>query len=375
MTEIDVLPACFGPRSPARILLVDDELSAMETLQGFLHASTWPFEILRANHGLLALEIARQEPLDLLISDWDMPHMNGLSLLQHLKQDPTLADLPVIICTGIMTRSYDLSRALGLGAVDFVRKPVDELEFLARVRNSLLLSSRESELKRFNQAKDQMFLALMREWNEGLGQMDLRLENLQTAWPEIPALPEKYLIEARSAAQRGQTHLQQLLKQAHYRFMPLPALQQVLVREILEEIQAQYMEPCSARQIELRLRCNSEHAVLAESQLLRDLLNAWMRFSLSSLSVGCTLALRLHQEGRHSVLSLEDNGPGFAAEALDALRQDLHLHDGADLRISDEIARLLRAKLEIQSKVGQGTKLSLRLESLKKLMVGLPPAV
>ncbi len=372
MTESYTLPACFGPRSPARILLVDDELSALETLQGFLRASGWPFEILRANHGLLALEIARQEPLDLLISDWEMPHMNGLTLLQQLKQKAPLADLPVIICTGIMTRSYDLSRALGLGAVDFVRKPVDKLEFLARVRNSLILNSRENELKRFNQAKDEMFQVLSRELNEGLGQMDLRLENLQKSWPDIPSLPEKHLREAIFAAQRGQKHLQQLLRQAHYRFMPLPALQKVNVREILDEIQAQYMEPCSARQIELRLRCNPDHEVLAEPQLLRELFHGWMHFALQYSPPASTLSLRLHQEGRESVLSQEDNGPGFVAEALEELRRESDLLEGMDLRICDEIARLLRSCIEIQSKVGQGTKLSLKLESFKDLP-GIPP--
>lgn len=82
--------------------------------------------------------------------DWQMPGMDGIEATKLLKQNESTKDIPVIISTGIMIDSSDLSAALIVGAVDYLRKPIDEIELTARVENMLKLSEAYSKTKKQN---------------------------------------------------------------------------------------------------------------------------------------------------------------------------------------------------------------------------------
>jgi DNA-binding response OmpR family regulator len=79
-----------------------------------------------------------------------MPVMDGLTTLKHLKSDVTLKHIPVIMVTGRMTGNDDLLNAYNEGVVDFIRKPYDRMELLARVKSILKLGEyyRESIIQK-----------------------------------------------------------------------------------------------------------------------------------------------------------------------------------------------------------------------------------
>jgi len=120
------------------ILIVDDDPINIRTFNEFLledYGDT--IEIVNANNGVLALQIARTFLPDVIISDWEMPEMNGIELIESLKKDETTRDIPVIMASGIMLTSQDLTIALAAGAADYIRKPVDRVELQARLRSAL----------------------------------------------------------------------------------------------------------------------------------------------------------------------------------------------------------------------------------------------
>ncbi|MFV0376061.1 MAG: response regulator [Mangrovibacterium sp.] len=122
----------------ARILLVEDELTNLRLYQTMLNECDYVIET--AADGKECLEKARTSFPDLILMDWNMPVMDGMEALSILKADPVLKDIPVLMVTGIMTSSEDLSKAMMLGAADFMKKPFERLELQARVRNLLLLN-------------------------------------------------------------------------------------------------------------------------------------------------------------------------------------------------------------------------------------------
>ncbi|MBH9552668.1 GGDEF domain-containing response regulator [Inhella gelatinilytica] len=122
-----------------QVLVVDDELAHLNALSELLQAAG--YEVLRTRQPERALAIAESAGPDLIITDWDMPGLSGVALIQQLKAHPATRDIPVIMCTGKMTSSESLETALGAGAVDYVRKPVDPIELRARVRSMLQLSA------------------------------------------------------------------------------------------------------------------------------------------------------------------------------------------------------------------------------------------
>jgi DNA-binding response OmpR family regulator len=108
-----------------KILVVDDDQMMLESLIHFLRSEG--YETVTANDGLKALEIAKKQSLDLIISDVFMPDFSGLNLLNMLKHF-YLYKIPVILISAYDKREM-MQSSLGLGADDFISKPInfDEL--------------------------------------------------------------------------------------------------------------------------------------------------------------------------------------------------------------------------------------------------------
>ena len=140
-----------------KILIVDDESTHLEIIVDVLEEEGSVHRILQAFNGEVAFTIAEKEVPDLIITDWDMPQMDGIQLLYHLKSSEKTKDIPVIMCTGVMTSSENLETALNAGAVDYIRKPVDRIELVARTRANLRLSENYKKIKRMNQTKNKFF--------------------------------------------------------------------------------------------------------------------------------------------------------------------------------------------------------------------------
>jgi two-component system, OmpR family, response regulator CpxR len=110
------------------ILIADDDVELCELLREFFESED--FTVRLAHDGLAGLEAAREPGLDLVVLDVMMPQMNGLDVLKELRKE---SRLPVIMLTA---RGDDLDRILGLelGADDYVPKPCNPRELLARIR-------------------------------------------------------------------------------------------------------------------------------------------------------------------------------------------------------------------------------------------------
>ncbi len=128
------------------ILVADDDHNNLEVILEFL--ADKPQEVLYAPNGKVACEIAREELPDLIIMDWEMPVMNGIDSIKQLQADEETREIPIIVATGVMTSSENLQLALGAGAVDFLRKPFNPIEFNARVEATLRLAASHQEIKR-----------------------------------------------------------------------------------------------------------------------------------------------------------------------------------------------------------------------------------
>jgi len=138
-----------------KILIVDDEPDNIRAIRNCLAESDEPYTLYQALNGELAIKITTTEMPDLIITDWEMPGMTGIELIKLLKQNEATSEIPVIMCTGVMTSSENLHTALKAGAVDYVRKPVDKIELVARVKSMLELSDSKKVLKEKYQVIEQ----------------------------------------------------------------------------------------------------------------------------------------------------------------------------------------------------------------------------
>ena len=118
------------------ILIVDDVPTNLDVICQTL--SDAGFDVAIATSGKRALQQIERERPDLILLDIMMPGMDGFETCQHLKANPLTADIPVIFMTALADAESKV-KALELGAVDYITKPFQEVEVLARVRTHLKL--------------------------------------------------------------------------------------------------------------------------------------------------------------------------------------------------------------------------------------------
>ena len=118
----------------ARLLIVDDNKVNRLLLSRYLELDGHHFAL--AENGQVALEKLRQEPFDLLLLDIEMPVMNGFEVLEKVKADPDLRDIPVIV-TSSLEGLENIVQCIGLGAEDYLPKPLNRVLLKARIGASL----------------------------------------------------------------------------------------------------------------------------------------------------------------------------------------------------------------------------------------------
>jgi class 3 adenylate cyclase len=135
-----------------KILAVDDTPENLRLLEALL--TPRGYQLVAASSGAQALALIASEKPDLLLVDIVMPEMNGYEVTKRVRADPASRHLPIIMITA--TGGADLVRSLEAGADDFVSKPFDQYELLARVKSLLRVKSyydtvqrQREELSRF----------------------------------------------------------------------------------------------------------------------------------------------------------------------------------------------------------------------------------
>ncbi len=113
------------------ILIVDDHLAGRETLKGLLYGRG--YNLVFASDGMEALEKVKETTPDLVLLDVMMPGMDGFEVCQRIRENPRVAEVPVIMVTALDDRDSRL-RGIEAGADDFVSKPFDHAELRKRVQ-------------------------------------------------------------------------------------------------------------------------------------------------------------------------------------------------------------------------------------------------
>lgn len=118
----------------ATILVADDSATMRMIVQATLTGAGW--KVLTAENGQQALEVAKRHPVDLVVSDWNMPVMGGLELIQGLRDDDRYLDVPVLV----LTTEDDVDSKMAardLGVCGWLSKPVDP-DVLVELASELL---------------------------------------------------------------------------------------------------------------------------------------------------------------------------------------------------------------------------------------------
>lgn len=135
-------------KAKANILVVDDTVANLRLLSKILSAHGYLVRL--ARDGELALTSARFNPPDLILLDITMPGMNGYQVCEQLKADAQMRDIPVIFISAL-NEVLDKVKAFSVGGVDYISKPFQVQEVLARIKTHLTLRQQQQSLKEKNE--------------------------------------------------------------------------------------------------------------------------------------------------------------------------------------------------------------------------------
>jgi DNA-binding response OmpR family regulator len=130
-----------------KILVIEDEKDTLEPLCDILEDEG--FQPLQAENGKVGVEMAQKHKPDLILCDINMPEMNGYKVLEELGKNPETSGIPFIFLT-VFSKRNDILKGVELGAQDYITKPFDRNDLLARIRMHLRLNSARHKLKEVN---------------------------------------------------------------------------------------------------------------------------------------------------------------------------------------------------------------------------------
>jgi len=141
--------ACRQRGGEDKVLMVDDNPTNLQVLQATLEGQG--YRLLAARDGASALAVAAKAAPDLILLDIMMPGMDGYEVCRRLKSDPATCDIPVIFLSAL-EQTEDKVKGLQLGAVDYITKPFQPAEVIARVNTHLTLRCLQRQLRDANAA-------------------------------------------------------------------------------------------------------------------------------------------------------------------------------------------------------------------------------
>ncbi len=352
-----------------RILVVDDLPDNIALVQ-FLLASEG-YQIEAARSGVECLEMVYKNLPDLILLDVMMPGMDGYEVTRRLKADSRLPFLPILL----VTASDRPSAAFGLdaGADEFIRKPIEPDELLARVRSLLRLKRSIAERDSIARQREDFVARLAHDLRTPLVAADrvLNLMNQGALGAMPPAMAEAIPMMVRSNSNLLAL-VRTLLEVYRYEagakrlhFQPLDLV------ELTEQVCAELMPLATEKQLKLLTRFQPVPKVQADRLELRRVVTNLLGNALKFTDEG-EVTVSTHASEQSVYLSIKDTGPGIPAEEQEFLfrrfAQGSHNKEGSGmgLHLSRQILEAHNGELSLTSCPGEGSTFIVRLPEYRQ---------
>lgn len=351
-----------------KILIVDDEIVHLDAIIDIIEEEEWNYEVFSALNGKTALDIAKKEMPDLIITDWEMPEMSGIELIKQLKNDTHTADIPVIMCTGIMTTSKNLETALNIGAVDYVRKPVDKIELIARIKANLHLAEKYREVKKLNQMKDKIFSVISHDLRGPVGTIksfaDLLVESdFKEDKKEFVDCIKIIGKQSSSIFNTLENLLSWALSQRNnVSFNPQ---KQPINKSIEDNIQL-LDEMAAKKQIEITNLVNENHSANFDLNLISTVVRNLLTNAIKFTPIHGKITIDAKEEEAYHSVSITDTGVGISVEQIDrifdktsyetTIGTELEKGSGIGIKLCQEFIEMHKGNIGVKSELGKGSE-------------------
>ncbi len=354
----------FDIQKPQTILLVDDLPENLKVLGNILLNSN--YQIIAAISGAKAIELAICELPDLILLDIQMPEMDGFEVCHKLKENQKTKEIPVIFITA-RSEINDLLKGFESGGVDYITKPFQASELLARIKTHLELKKAREKMAELIATKDKFLTIIAHDlknpFNSLLGISNILIEEINTLKKEEI---QELATAIQNTAQKSYTLLTNLLQWAQantgkFEFHPQKYDIVEIVKDVLDVIKSQAIN----KSISIVNNLNGSIDVILDKHMIESVLINLISNAIKFTKKGGLVKIDSGSDYKNIIISISDNGIGISAELaktlfrIDTKHTSLGTENesgtGLGLLICKEFIERHRGKIWVESEEGKGS--------------------
>ncbi|MEM9091324.1 MAG: response regulator [Cyanobacteria bacterium P01_F01_bin.53] len=349
------------------ILIVDDTPENLRLLSSALN--TQGYEVRAVLSGSMALSAAQTDPPDLILLDIKMPKMDGYEVCQRLKADGKTRDIPIIFLSAL-DDALDKVKAFNVGGVDYVTKPFQTAEVLARVKNQLTISflrqkllAQNEELLRSNQDLAEFSYVVSHDLKQPLQEILGFVSLLQIKYQEtLDEVGEGWLNRIENAVEHMNELINDLLAYSRVGSQAktlVPTDCNTILTQVLNDMQV------VIEQHNATITYESLPTVIVNSvqlvELFQNLISNGIKFHRPEVTPQITIAAEQREQEWH--FAVRDNGIGIHPKQFDRIfkvfqrvhSQKEYPGTGIGLSTCKKVVERHGGHIWVESTLGEGT--------------------
>lgn len=345
------------------ILIVDDIPENIQVLLQIMENEKYRFAI-ATNAGDAFKSIEAEKPA-LVLLDIILPNVNGYEICRQLQENPDTEDIPIIFLT-VLDEMENVLKGFSMGAVDYITKPFNEYEVLARVNTQLKLQQANQKLRELNRTKDKLFSVIAHEIRNPFSNIinfsELMLENIDNYNKEnLKSILSAIHVDALKSFEMLENLL--MWSRSHLKSNLKVNMQPILLKEIVDGVVAFNKETIQKKKLNIVNEIDGDTMIFADitmtETIVRNLLSNAIKFTSNG-----NIQLFNKTTNEHIEFYVRDTGIGIAHENLEDIF-DLNYFTtkgtlnesgtGLGLVITREFIEMNNGSISVESKPGEGT--------------------
>lgn len=354
-----------------RILIVDDNIENLKVVGNILQSEH--FNIAVSLNGESAINILLNNDIDLILMDVMMPELDGFETCRRIKRIDTLKEIPLIFLTA-KTQTTDILEAFEAGGVDYIFKPFNRLELLARVNTHLDLFLSKRKLKELYKNRDMIYSIIAHDIKAPFNKITQFLSMLNGGYIECGSADYFDLLNLLgSEAQKTNKLIEELIdwgqllvnenniQLAHKNLKPII---DTAITFLKPQAEAKALKIENNADETLKINCNEKSMEV----IFRNLLANAIKFTPE----GGEITFSSEDNRQKAAIHLQDSGIGMSEEVIDKIfvRNDVYHSRGTNnekgsglgLQIIKDLIKKNNAELEVNSQLNAGTTFTLIID-------------
>jgi signal transduction histidine kinase len=301
-----------------RVLIVDDEPINIFFLEGTLTEEG--FEVCTAENGAEALKKVLVFMPDAILLDIMMPEMSGIEVLDKLMEMPETRNIPVIMVTA-KSEAEDVQLALSKGAIEYIKKPFNELEMLARLRTAIRLKLQEDHLRDLLRSRDELINMVSHDMRAPLlsvaglaemmlGDSELRMNSKHQNFLNTIINSSNFIID----------YFNKLLNWSKLGARELTLSKQKFnLKELISSSQIVFLLRLEEKKQRLDIECDKDIQIFADMSFFQQVINNLLSNAIKYSPEGAVIAIKVEKGGASVICKVSDAGIGISDITPDEL--------------------------------------------------------